>query len=140
MKDITRHLILVTVATVLMVSCIQSADRTMRWTVPADDGSDCLTGDPVSYDLVWSTDPLAIVESDVPAGFWPTAGVTILTGFASGICGSTEDHTLLDMPPNTDVFVAVKYFDDNGNVAPISNIFRFATADEIAPGAVMDVR
>lgn len=126
--------------TLSMIACpTGAADITIHWTIPADDGSDCLTGDPVGYDLIWGLDSTLIVTADVSEGWQDAAGVTVIRSTPSGVCADTEDHTLTGLPGNVDIFVSIKYYDEVGNYAPLGNICRRYTADEIAPAAVWDI-
>jgi len=138
-----RHLfgtILISLSLMAATCPVHGAEKTVRWTVPGDDGFDCLTGDPVEYDIAWSADSSALVASDVVGGFLSGDMVEVLAGLSCGVCGSTEDHTLTGLPSGSVVYVAVKCRDDAGNTSEISNILRFETVDEIAPAAVMDLR
>ena len=132
--------ILISSLLLTMMCPVLGATKTVRWTVPADDGSDCLTGDPVEYDIAWSIDSAALLAASTEGGFTSGPLVSVIAGQSCGECGTVEDHTLADLPSGMRVYVAVKCRDDAGNTSEISNILRFETVDEIAPAAVMDLR
>jgi len=117
-----------------------AADLTVKWTVTADDGEDCLTGPPQGHYLVWSLDSAAVVAADTSSGWIPGPDVTIITDITSEACGTTQYYTLSDLPGNATVYVSIKPYDDAGNVAAMGNVAVLQTDDEIPPAPVWDAR
>ncbi|HTM22380.1 MAG TPA: lamin tail domain-containing protein, partial [Kofleriaceae bacterium] len=82
---------------------------TLRWTAPGDDGR---TGQAIRYQLRWSERPLTAASFDdatevpVPA---PRPG------------GAVEQVTVA-VPPVSQVWFALRAWDDAGNVSPMSNV------------------
>ncbi len=99
----------------------------LSWTAPGDDG---LEGTADHYELRWS-------DSSIDANNFGSANAAIAP--APLPAGSTHNFTLSDLPPEREIYVAMRAFDDAGNGSILSNVASARTRDE-APGRIADLR
>src|SRR6185295_14829778 len=83
----------------------------LQWTAPGDDGA---IGTATSYEMRMATLPIT-------SGNWSMAN-TVAGMPAPLISGSRQSVVVRGLSRDTTYFFAIRTQDDNGNVAPISNV------------------
>jgi Fibronectin type III domain len=100
----------------------------LRWTAPGDDGN---TGTATSYDIRYST-------SAITAANWNSA--TQATGEPTPAApGTVQTFSLTGLTGSRTYYVAIRTFDNAGNLSTLSNVVSGTTADTIAPAPVRDL-
>jgi hypothetical protein len=105
----------------------------LQWTAPGDDGS---IGTATSYEMRMATLPIT-------SGNWAMANV--VGGLPAPMVSGTRQSVIVrDLSRDTTYFFAIRAQDDNGNLAPISNVVRwdwvFDTAPPAAPTGLSGVK
>lgn len=95
-----------------IVSPNAGASVGLEWTAPGDDGN---TGTATLYDLRYSTSG-AITDSASFANATPVAGVP-----EPDTAGTTQSFVVTELPHDTEIWFAIKAFDDFANGSDVSN-------------------
>lgn len=90
---------------------------TLQWTTVGDDGN---TGTATSYDLRYSTSPIA-TQND-----WDTA-TPVPVYYGPREAGFVRSVTIRGLSPNQTYYTGIRVIDDAGNASPISNIASAST-------------
>ena len=119
-------------ATDLSLTGVTHLTATLTWTASGDDFA---SGQAASYDLRYSTTPIA-TDADF-------SGATEVSGEPTPAApGSPETKTVMGLSSETDYWFALKTIDDAGNASPMSNVVQGRTLpppDVTAPPAVTDL-
>jgi FlgD Ig-like domain/Fibronectin type III domain len=105
-----------------------SAQITLRWTAPGDDG---IAGRATRYEVRWSAEPIT------PGHFFYGVAVTGLP--APAVAGTLQTFTIPGLDPNRSYYFVIRTQDEAGNWSPLSNLaFHAGTTTEVngAPSAL----
>ena len=112
----------------LAVTGTTGTSITLRWTAPGNDGA---TGTAASYDIRYSTIPIADAN-------WALA--TAVSGEPMpAIAGTTQTFTITGLQGSVTYYAAMKTTDASGNVSVLSIVVSAPTLDVIPPAAIRDL-
>jgi hypothetical protein len=107
----------------------------VNWTVPADNGTDILSGPVKNYDIRYST-------SNIDVGNWNTA--TQCTGEPVPTAPDTvQNFTITGLSQGTLYYIRMRCSDERPNFSPLSNIASATTLglpDTTLPGKITDLQ
>jgi len=111
-----------------------AASVTLQWTAPADDGSDCSTGNVAGFDVRYSRNPIS------DSNWFSATVVPVGPDVVIAACGTTQEFTITGLAGGVKYYFAVKSFDEVGNYSGLSNVPSYTTPEIISPAAATDLR
>jgi hypothetical protein len=107
---------------------------TVKWTAPADNGTDAQSGPVQSYDIRYYT-------SQINPGTW-TSAWHCTSEPVPAQPGTEQSYTVTGLSPATFYYIGLRSSDEMPNISPISNIVSDTTLglpDDTMPGQINDL-